>query len=447
MTINPIFSDMVQHQPVSVASAATCDIGAAISDVITVTGTTTITSFGTKTNKLRYVKFAAALTLTHNATSLILPTAANITTAAGDTAIFASDGSGNWTCLSYMRANGQALSAPVPLVISSNAQALQMTDDTTAMSPAKVAAAIGPDLRTLSVLVSELKADRISMSSGFFDPLQDTSDIATLTNTDIGTAGKIKPSTNGGINEIPTMTGDTTSGITISDSYHYSGRDAWHACDSSVGFGAGQCWDTYGSAVASMVVDFGAGNAKTISIVALASSNGITSAYLQGSNDGTNYTTLWTGTIPNDSIQHSYSISSPTTYRYYKFGGTATNGSYFYVDQFELRSSLVYNNATIVSNNFVAAAPPSSVRALLQLKPIDSIVINTDVVMYVSRNGGSTWTAATLAPETVLADGTTLYIHDGISVTGQSSGTNMAYKIMTANNKNVDINGVGLKWA
>ena len=109
MTINPIFSDMVQHQPVSVASAATCDIGAAISDVITVTGTTTITSFGTKTNKLRYVKFAAALTLTHNATSLILPTAANITTAAGDTAVFASDGSGNWTCLAFARKNGNPL--------------------------------------------------------------------------------------------------------------------------------------------------------------------------------------------------------------------------------------------------------------------------------------------------------------------------------------------------
>jgi hypothetical protein len=91
----------------SVASAATCDIGAAGSLLLQVTGTTTITSFGTAANKLRFLRFAGALTLTHNATSLILPGAANIATAAGDMAIFASDGSGNWRCRQYSRASGQ----------------------------------------------------------------------------------------------------------------------------------------------------------------------------------------------------------------------------------------------------------------------------------------------------------------------------------------------------
>jgi len=111
MSRHEIFSDMVKHDAVAVASAATCDIGAAASDRISVTGTTTITSFGTKTNKLRFVTFAAILTLTHNATSLILPTGANIATAAGDSAILSSDGSGNWTCLVYQRKNGAALIA------------------------------------------------------------------------------------------------------------------------------------------------------------------------------------------------------------------------------------------------------------------------------------------------------------------------------------------------
>ena len=39
--------------------------------------------------------------LTHNATSLILPGSANITTTAGDTAEFLSLGGGNWICLNY----------------------------------------------------------------------------------------------------------------------------------------------------------------------------------------------------------------------------------------------------------------------------------------------------------------------------------------------------------
>lgn len=93
----------------TVASAATCDIGAATSQRVNITGTTTITSFGSQPGRLRFVTFAGALTLTHNATSLKLPTGANIVTTAGDAAVFLSDASGNWTCLAYMRANGKAL--------------------------------------------------------------------------------------------------------------------------------------------------------------------------------------------------------------------------------------------------------------------------------------------------------------------------------------------------
>ena len=89
----------------SIASASTCAIGAEPEAYLNVTGTTTITAFGTIRNgTMRFLKFADALTLTHNATTLILPGATNITTAAGDTAIFVSEGSGNWRCLAYQRA-------------------------------------------------------------------------------------------------------------------------------------------------------------------------------------------------------------------------------------------------------------------------------------------------------------------------------------------------------
>jgi hypothetical protein len=97
---------------VDVASATTCDIGAAVSNYVRITGTTTITGLGTIASGVyRDVVFAGALTLTYNATSLILPTGANITTAAGDTAGFISEGSGNWRCLWYTRASGQPVAA------------------------------------------------------------------------------------------------------------------------------------------------------------------------------------------------------------------------------------------------------------------------------------------------------------------------------------------------
>ena len=95
----------------TVASAATTSIGPATSNSINVTGTTTITSFGASTSgALRLLNFAGILTLTHNATSLVLPTAANITTQAGDSALFVSIGGSNWKCVSYLRADGTALS-------------------------------------------------------------------------------------------------------------------------------------------------------------------------------------------------------------------------------------------------------------------------------------------------------------------------------------------------
>lgn len=88
---------------VDVPSAATCDIGAALSPKVRITGSVTITSLGGSENCLRIVLFAAAVTLTHHATSLILPGNANIVTAAGDQAIFVSDASDNWRCINYQR--------------------------------------------------------------------------------------------------------------------------------------------------------------------------------------------------------------------------------------------------------------------------------------------------------------------------------------------------------
>jgi hypothetical protein len=85
----------------TIASAATTDLSTSNSSRVNVTGVVTITSFGTGANLIRIVRFAGALILTYNATSLILPGAKNITTAAGDEAIFTSDGSGNWRCVSY----------------------------------------------------------------------------------------------------------------------------------------------------------------------------------------------------------------------------------------------------------------------------------------------------------------------------------------------------------
>lgn len=69
----------------TIASAATCSIFGAAEQCQSITGTTTITSFGANTaGQLRRCRVASALQLTYNATSLIIPGAANLALLAGD---------------------------------------------------------------------------------------------------------------------------------------------------------------------------------------------------------------------------------------------------------------------------------------------------------------------------------------------------------------------------
>jgi hypothetical protein len=121
-----------------VASATTTDIGAATAEFVDVTGTTTITGLGTiSAGIVRVVRFTGALTLTYNATSLILPGAANIQTTAGDVGIFRSLGSGNWVCTAWLPSSIQpnilegfvdgVFGVPVNLSLAASASANALT--------------------------------------------------------------------------------------------------------------------------------------------------------------------------------------------------------------------------------------------------------------------------------------------------------------------------------
>ncbi len=76
-----------------------------------VAGTTEITSISTRgVGAIILLHFDAVLTFTHSS-SLVLPDATNITTAAGDEAEFVEYATGDWRCTVYTRADGSALVA------------------------------------------------------------------------------------------------------------------------------------------------------------------------------------------------------------------------------------------------------------------------------------------------------------------------------------------------
>jgi hypothetical protein len=104
---------LVQTKGSDVSSATALTLGKD-GNFFDVTGTTTITSIGTQgIGSHVTLQFDGVLTFTHHSTDLILPGAANITTAAGDIAVMYEYASGDWRCVSYSKASGAAVVATV----------------------------------------------------------------------------------------------------------------------------------------------------------------------------------------------------------------------------------------------------------------------------------------------------------------------------------------------
>lgn len=96
-----------------VPSAATVDLQTATGNFVHITGTTSITAVTLDSGAEREVVFDGVLTLTNGA-SLILPSGANITTAAGDCATFRGEPSGVVRVVKYQKASGFAVTFTQP---------------------------------------------------------------------------------------------------------------------------------------------------------------------------------------------------------------------------------------------------------------------------------------------------------------------------------------------
>lgn len=104
-----------------------------------------------------------------------------------------------------------------------------------------------------------------------------------------------------------------------------------------------------------------------------------------------------------------------------------------------------YNNMTLISNAVTAEAQPNQGRIVLFEEDVDAVTINTDLKAYCSRDGGTSWTQATLTD-----DGdydTSKRILSGIApLSAQPAGTSMKWKIESLNNKNLKLHGIGVNW-
>lgn len=110
----------------TIASATTTDLSTVGTQNVIITGTTTITSFGTlPAGVFRRLRFSSALTLTHNATSLILPNGGNdLSVLGGDVVNAISLGSGNWVVTDYQPATPASMQLQGLVNLSSTAVVL-----------------------------------------------------------------------------------------------------------------------------------------------------------------------------------------------------------------------------------------------------------------------------------------------------------------------------------
>jgi len=107
----------------------------------------------------------------------------------------------------------------------------------------------------------------------------------------------------------------------------------------------------------------------------------------------------------------------------------------------------VTSSTTIVSEPFTSNSVATSGRIVVFEEDVDSPTLNTDIIASISRDGGTTFTNATLSDSGYVTGASGQRILTGqADISGQPSGQSMRWKLALANNT-VKIHGVALQWS
>lgn len=163
--------------------------------------------------------------------------------------------------------------------------------------------------------------------------------------------------------------------------------------------------------------------------------------------DGTLLATVVTGLADANNANPQEKLSGfdiDTAYRYH--WAAVTNGSgNVYFAEVEFYETPAPTDMVLQNNAYTADAAPATGRLVIDHEAIDSVTLNTDLTAEISRDGGTTWTTATLAQETDLGSGRQI-LAGSADLSGQPSGTSMKWRLKTFNDKEQRIHGVSLRW-
>jgi hypothetical protein len=310
------------------------------------------------------------------------------------------------------------------------------------------------DNRILGLEIAKLKADIIflgpdgSALHDNYDTL-DGVDLSLTENVDFSTQGILKNIVAASGPIIPDMTGNSALSpfiVTSADDDTWSGGgERWKAFDRDNNTG----W--YNDAVPSWIA-IDCGVQKSVGSFTIrtrhnssSTHNGFPVAFgFYGSNDGTSWTLIesFSGISWANGETKNFVLSSAANYRHFKLNITAGSTNNVIISEWQLYPPESCEDIVIVSKCVESDVVPTSMRCAL-IADYEGTV-NTDFNIYVSRVDGQEWTKAVAVELYRNQDGYLVIDTGDVDVTAQASGSDLRYKIETANAIICQIDGVAL---
>ncbi|RAU23804.1 hypothetical protein CU669_01570 [Paramagnetospirillum kuznetsovii] len=172
--------------------------------------------------------------------------------------------------------------------------------------------------------------------------------------------------------------------------------------------------------------------------------------YLQGSNDGSSWTTLGSadGAVTYPTSVTVTSGDTATAYSYVRLYVVPTvSGSEIRCAEARFYEVANPPNMTVASNAYTAQSAPSTLSLVAEYQDISgTAVINTDITFEVSRDNGTTWTAVTMTDFGPSPISGARVLKGSASAAGQPSGTSLKWRIKTFNTKEQRVHGLWMQW-
>lgn len=301
------------------------------------------------------------------------------------------------------------------------------------------------------LLIAALRNVPTGLVDGILDPFSSLADINTGASSGYTFSGAA-----GTIGQTPTSAGGVTVSTAATAVALQTGQGTPGAAfdGSTTTFWAGTRGASNQSGVEWIGQDFGASPKAigTVVYTAYNAVNAIASALVQYSDDLVTWTTATTATL-NTGGQSVTNIAVPSVgaHRAWRLlaNANASNSNPWAVADIAMQTAastagpVTLQSATLAS----AVASPSAMRALIQVDVTSAALTpNTDLIVALSRDGGTTFATGTLSLVQRMPDGTTIYDTGWLNVSGQPTGNaTMTYKITAPTAKAIVLTGVAMQ--